>query len=369
MKTVLREVCELRKENIFELDNKNSNRYSIVVNESDGKTAYCFSTPIYNTETKKLVYRAFEKHGEAFVFKGSNTLVTVHKNMLILKNAEGNIIIDLPNAAFDLDNGVLRSETCELTPSLNGCMICIKKKEHQIKLRLDNPFLEVRHNTKCFALMEDTFKPFVTISAIPSHNNCGKCVPSRIDYSIENVRTYNLLLSSKEGNEIYFEVNLYERKLFQDTTVDSAVPNENNAFGSVAYLGNTSWFGEQWLYTRLDMTKLDYFEQDNIEHILLHIPCLFNNKKRVFAYLPLSRFCSFGSTWENKKDISEAFAFSKNNGKYTTIDLTEIFKNDTHNFLQNGLAIKCNYIKNSYTVLATADNYTYPTILEIKYKE
>ena len=43
------------------IDKRNSNRYRVMVKESIGHTAYCFSTPIYNDTTKTLVQSCFAK--------------------------------------------------------------------------------------------------------------------------------------------------------------------------------------------------------------------------------------------------------------------------------------------------------------------
>ena len=37
------------------IDQRNSNRYRVMVKESLGYTAYCFSTPIYSAYTRSLI--------------------------------------------------------------------------------------------------------------------------------------------------------------------------------------------------------------------------------------------------------------------------------------------------------------------------
>ena len=58
MISAMKDIYKLRKGKHFEVDSHNRNRYRILVKENVGTTAYCFSTPIYNTESRKLVLGA-----------------------------------------------------------------------------------------------------------------------------------------------------------------------------------------------------------------------------------------------------------------------------------------------------------------------
>ena len=54
MQSVLEEIKKLRNDSPITIDYNNSNRYRLVVEENDeSKTAYYFSTPIYNQKTRK----------------------------------------------------------------------------------------------------------------------------------------------------------------------------------------------------------------------------------------------------------------------------------------------------------------------------
>lgn len=61
---MLGEIKYLRKMQDFLIDTKNSNRYRIMVKEPLGHTAYCFSCPIYDIRTRKLIHTDFEKTGD-----------------------------------------------------------------------------------------------------------------------------------------------------------------------------------------------------------------------------------------------------------------------------------------------------------------
>ena len=56
MNSILGEINILRKGAPLVIDHKNSNRYRLVAIEPNGtKTAYYFSSPIYNSRTRKSV--------------------------------------------------------------------------------------------------------------------------------------------------------------------------------------------------------------------------------------------------------------------------------------------------------------------------
>lgn len=56
MNSILGEISTLRKGAPLVIDYKNSNRYRLVAIEPNGtKTAYYFSSPIYNSRTRKSV--------------------------------------------------------------------------------------------------------------------------------------------------------------------------------------------------------------------------------------------------------------------------------------------------------------------------
>ena len=357
----------LRKHTNSEISLNNSNRYTIIVSEKTSKSAYCFSVPIYNNKSGSLVSKNFEARDDAFVFAGSNSQVTVKENTIILANGEGSIMLDLDVDKFTERGGHLIAEKYHIIPTFNGIQVDIDLPTADFQLRLDKAYSEARLNSKCFAIMQEQFKPFVTITTLPTLSIKEKALPTEITVDAVNEKLYNAKVNSKEGGLISFEINLYEPKIIQDTTVESNHAEENNAYGGIAFLGNTPWYGDQWLYMRVDFSKLPLPQTAQIESFILHMPCYYNRQKRLFAHIPVSRFCSFGSTWENKKDIGTVLVFSYRNGDYTSLDLTGVINNDLLGFMQYGLAINCSPIKDSYTVVSTGDCYSKPVIIEIKY--
>lgn len=85
-KTILETVCGLRGGRPLSVDRRNSNRYRIVSFEEDGsRTAYYFSTPIYNEKTGKLLDAAFHEKGNGFYSVGSNSTITGAQRMFLWK--------------------------------------------------------------------------------------------------------------------------------------------------------------------------------------------------------------------------------------------------------------------------------------------
>ena len=78
MNAILEEIIKIRKNKPLIIDYKNKNRYRIVTFEPDGsKTAYYFSTPIYNNKSRKLIDKRFELHDNVTHLIGSNSKITL----------------------------------------------------------------------------------------------------------------------------------------------------------------------------------------------------------------------------------------------------------------------------------------------------
>lgn len=46
----------------------------------------------------------------------------------------------------------------------------------------------------------------------------------------------------------------------------------NNAFGSIAFVGDTEQFGEQWLYSRPAFSLISELYEKSLNYAVLHIP-------------------------------------------------------------------------------------------------
>ena len=87
MSFVLKTIAKLRGGDLFSIDFHNRNRYRVVVNENDGsKTAYYFSSPIYNLHTRKAVDLKFENKGSFVWAEGSNCTIDISDSINIGEN-------------------------------------------------------------------------------------------------------------------------------------------------------------------------------------------------------------------------------------------------------------------------------------------
>lgn len=375
MNSILEEIFLLRKGEAPIIDHQNSNRYRVVATESNGsKTAYYFSSPIYNTKTRKAVDIKFHSEGDIAYATGSNANITISDNIR-MENAEGSCVLSLADPISHISEYEILSGTEQIYPTTNGVAI---RSHHPLgqslmfTLEISKPFLEVRANDKYFALMSERFRPFVTVSCIGTSDANGNIIsPAKISYQKISDRKYTITVSpcSSLGKSILIEANLYEPKLFQDTTVESKNAKTNNAFGSIGFIGCTKEFDEQWLYSKPDYTKMSELNDKKILRAILHIPRLNRGAVELTTSKVAARFCSFGSTWENKITEASTLNDSQITDRYIDLNLLPIFTDRQGRLLrEEGFILKAKRKNAGFSVIATGDNYLYPQILEINYR-
>lgn len=375
-KTILETVCGLRGGRPLSVDRRNSNRYRIVSFEEDGsRTAYYFSTPIYNEKTGKLLDAAFHEKGNGFYSVGSNSTITGAEDVL-MENPCGYCRASLNGRTSFVSESCVRTKAETISPTTNGVIYTVRCSEilpYHLTLTSGQSFLPVRENGKYFALMSEEFKPFVSVSCIGALDRTGRVIaPAELTYRKINDRMYDLFVRPRTPSEQYvmFEVNLYEPKLFQDTTVESGNPGLNNAFGAAAYIGNTRAYGEQWLYTRPDLSKMPELFDCQIRKAVFHLPKLSAGNVPLSAYGVSARFCSFGSTWENKISQSAREASSREDGGYIDFDITHLLREESTGFLKRseGLILRTSVKDSGFCAIATGDSYFTPQILEVNFR-
>ena len=373
MNCLLKTIADLRKKKDLHIDTSNSDRYRIVINETDGtKTAYYFSAPIYNINSKKLVDLKFTDSATPRLI-GTNAQITF-SDSIKLNNTNGNCFITLNNHVERISDHELHEGENAIFPTTNGFvykMPVSSTSNYSIMLKTDRAFLTTRANNKYFALMIDKFTPFAYISAIGIEDSCGYIIsPFAIVYRKISDYEYEISASNNisTGKYLVFEINMYERKLIQDTTVESLNPKDNNAFGSTAYIGTTSEFGEQWLYSRIDYMRMNNIAGCRVKNATAYIPKLSNNNLDIVAYKVSERFCSFGSNWNNKKSESNYVNRSGSTDRYVVIDITSalIHEKSKQVIATNGLILKPAK-KNDFVAITTGDSCFLPQIIAINY--
>lgn len=374
--TVIDQIRNIRNENDFEVNLKNTNRYCVIVKEEDGSnTAYCFGAPIYNIKTKKIVNRSFSSSENGPIFVGSNSNVYLGKGGISFKRNDGvELGIEIPCTSLYHQKEKVIADNIEITPTLNGVMVSfpIKNSPARFKVRTNKRNFKIRHNSKFFALMEEKFLPAALICATGETDECGNvCAPALISYLACDNGDYMINVSPGEnkGSRLLIEIDMYDPKMYQDTTVESIRENENNSFGTVGFLGKGKVFGEQWLYTRPDISKISFLNNHHINKALWYVPVLGNSNGRLEMYKTIQRFCSFGSTWHNKIPLSNKVCVSKSHGKYDVFDITSVLSNNKTGTLArvDGLIIRTDNKDSDCVIISTGDSLYKPQILAINY--
>lgn len=376
MRSIISEISKLRHGLPIIIDYGNSNRYRLVISENNGsKTAYYFTTPIYNCTSRKIIDMQFSVNGDTALSTGSNAAITI-SDRIKMKNAEACCTIRLRQRPQRLSSNVLNCGEDTIYPTTNGVAIqtnTVDNNNVSYDVEVSAPFLSIRANDRCFALMTDKFKPFVVFSCIGTLDASGNVIaPAGLEYQKITERKYRLSVSScsQFGQSVLFEVNLYESKLFQDTTVESGNPNVNNVFGSIGFIGNTPMYGEQWLYSRPDHSKMSELTDKRINKAVLHLPQISQNCVELKSFRVSDRFCSFGSTWDNKIPGDAGISESVLSDGYQSIDISSLMIDQrTQSIVQSeGLILKPKIKGSGFSAVATGDSYFAPQILEINYR-
>lgn len=375
MNSVLKEIKKLRGDKPIVIDYTNSNRYRVVVKEGNGtKTAYYFSAPIYNNKTRKVVDMKFGKKDGAFYSVGSNANMT-YTNHVRMENRNGFCNISLGKPVSYITDQELSCGKDRIYPTTNGFMYkatCHGETSVSFHLEVGKPFMQTRSNNKYFSLMKGKFNPFITVSCIGTADVNGQIIaPAKMRYEKLSDRKYCLTVSSCSpmGKWILFEANLYEPKLIQDTTVESANPKTNNVFGSSAFIGHTKQYGEQWLYSRFDSQAFGELTDRRILKAMLHLPRYAHTNVEINAFQVVARFCSFGANWNNKNGASREVVSSVANGCYQDIEITSFLVGKTGRFVHNeGIILKPQRKDSEFSVIATGDSYYAPQICEINFR-
>lgn len=375
MNSVYSEIEKIRQNSFFRILESSINRHCVHCQEPDGtKTAYCFSVPIRNNQNNNIIDLKYHHYNQYSIFYGTNCKIIVSDKIRII-NEHGQCDIILPyNLYKKTDNAIFFKKDIgqiEIRPTLNGILLLfdnnISSDYKKIKMCFNKIFDSTRTNNKYFSIMREKFIPFVTVSCIGLMNRSSKIstpceVISQKLNNTEHILSFNSVTSQ---NRIAIEINVQEPKLFQDTTVESMHPTINNAFGGISYLGTSKMFGEQWLYSRLDISTISHLQEKKIIKSILHIPQLGYNNSPITVSKISDRFCSFGSNWENKISIRDTIALSSNSLGYYHLDITKLLgnlKNKSENFVIRGT----NQIKPA--IIPTGDSFYTPQILEVKYQ-
>ena len=366
----LETIALLSGSNSLDIDTNQSSRYCIKLNSVGGKEAYYFTTPIYNTHSRKLVRRKFfEDHG-VYHFAGSNCDVFVTSEQIKLIREDQTCVLNFRNDFHWVQrDGVLTSDRMSITPTYNGICIYGDILQLSFDVSVDFDYQKIRWQQSCISFMESQFTPVLVISGLFVQSSVNECIPLRVKYYEKSPKEGILSFASNQStyNQCAFEMNFYEPKLIQDTPVSGSFPNENNAFGPIAFVGKGDFYGTQWLYSRLDISKMPELQGKHIREIKLYIPRFTKKTAPLYVFELLNRFCSFGSTWGKKVDKGSLYDSIKFDGDYVCIDLTLNYTGRGLIRQSSGVVITPAHPGLGYQVISTGDSYVLPPILCVKY--
>ena len=186
--------------------------------------------------------------------------------------------------------------------------------------------------------MKEKFLPFVTVNCVYVTDGSESNIASaELAMKKHSELQYWLRMTSTVENAsmLNWEINLYEPKLMQDTTVESRRPNENNVYGNVAFIGHSPAHGVQYLYSRFDFSKIKVNVEKRMKRVLRCVPYYMAGDQEFRIAAPFQRFCSFGSNWENKASADTIGASWWRSNKCFVFDLTHHLLTNEGKFKEN----------------------------------
>ena len=369
--TPLEEVLQLTSDISLSLSPKQSNRYGLqFVSESGGENYY-FSTPIYQQNTPKLICLQFKQQDDSFIFWGSNCVVIVSKNQIcFIREGEELIVLFKTPIDWTFNDGALFSEQLNISATYNGIMIVGNLEEMQFNIFTNIYYQGFRKSKNCIGLMENHFKPIFNFSALFAKDDGNKLCPLLMSYFEQNKHEGKVAFfatdeSCKKG---VIEMNFYEPKLMQDTPVSEKRLTENNAFGAMAFMGTSEYYGSQWFYFRPNFHNVPEMKSKVIQKITLYLPCWNKSNLLLEMHDLQSRFCSFGSNWENKIGTGQCKYVATQKDTYLSIDVTKLYSYPGQLTTTIGSVLIAEPTNQaSFQIISTADCYARPPILCIKY--
>lgn len=366
-------IRQLRGCNLLEMHRHTPDQFRVIVPEKDGsESSYHFSVPIYD-RTGSAISTDFTTFTGGFSHTGSNSTSEISPSGITITADFGTVKLSFPQKTeFFHDPGRLSGPEMDIYPTFNGVAVRIKRiPEGGIVFRMTSsvPGLNYRAKNSVFSLMKFINCPFCTLSAIAVTDEKGTPVaPAEFGYIPEGPDSWQIYFPHCGYPGAVFELNAQDDKLIRDTTVETAHPDDNNAFGSAAYIGQTEAFGEQWLYSCPDISRVILDKKLKISKATLHVPKICGSAS-VASFTLRNRFCSFGSSWNNRAPFltrGSAMIMSEN---FLSTEITHLFVDDSGRpEIPAGIVLRPHGSSKSFSGIFTADSFLSPQIIEINYK-
>lgn len=329
-----------------------TNPYRILRRTNRNLSAYYCSLPVF--VHGHLLKPLWVKRGNSCVYEGINARICVTDERAIMENENGKAEVRFYGEV-------------ELQPTYNGIVAESSGNNVKIFIKADTNHC-VRENGSFWALMKSEYQPFFVLSGLFGRVKGGLC-PLKIEAKQEKDGFEITIEGGVNTDKLLFEMNLHVPKLIFDTTVESKNPTKNNVFGSVAFLGQTEEYGEQWLYSRIDSMRMSDLSEYRVESAKLYLPRLDKGGGKLEAYKLGSAWCSFGTSWDTKAEFSEKIKEVERQGQYEEIDISDIVRDmlRVKEARNPGFVVKSRE-GNSCMTVATGDSYYRPQILKIQLK-
>lgn len=183
--------------------------------------------------------------------------------------------------------------------------------------------------------MQEDFRPFVTISAIGTAGLEQEVIaPARIDYQKQTDQTYELTLTplSPMGTYVLLEANLHEPKLFHGHYRREQKSKSQQCLWDGCVCWRYRGFGRA---VAIFQAGLFYHPRTNgsaNRKATLHFPRYGHSYVSLKAFQIFSRFCSFGSNWENKVPAASVLSDSILREGHQSLDITGLLTNPKTGF-------------------------------------
>lgn len=368
-----RHIGSIRGEEAPDILPRAGNRYCVTVREREGEAAYYFSVPVREAGTNLPVSADFEEQNDgSFLLRGTGSVIRIDGGRLTWKSRADTVRVNLGSAGKWTRRGeTLAGGDYLLLPTLNGIIVgknCHKGEGETLRISTGNSDAQTRSNTKSFAVMAERHTPSFVLSGLYAEREKQIC-PVRVS-GRKDRNGWSVLLNGMEHGDwvLWYELDRYEPKLVQDTTVERQNPRENNAFGMMAFPGDTAWFGEQRLYFKWDLSVLSGILEKKLRKVRMFFHTCGNGTERgeLGVYPVPNGFCSFGSNWEKRAPSGDRLTISFRQGNFCVLDLSRsLIGRDGRLKWIPGFLLKSS---EGSPAIATGDCSRYPPILEFEYE-
>lgn len=367
MTSVLKEILTLRNGYPPLILRTEENPYIVTAEEqNNSKTAYCFSIPV-RTDSGKIIQQKWRKSRNGWSYKSIGGNIFIEEDKMRMKNKTGECLFVFPDRCESYNNDKVVRNYSDILPTPNGT--CIRTRlgqgrEYHLILDSFSEGIKITKNDKYISLIAKSGAPFVVMSGVCTTDSENK-VRGAVDlYATKNSdKKIDIRIKPKTpvGTIMYIDIAFYQTTLFQDTTIESLHPKQNNIYGSSANIGLSVPYGEQLLYSKLMPGLIREPLNREILTAIWHIPCHGQPGTDIALVNIEKPFFPEQLKWENKPSFQKNLAKTTLKGNYLNINVTNLIQADFQGVLKA-------HSTRGFSSISTANCNYAPQVLEINYK-